>query len=123
MPSQLKQFGFNLPADLKFNSRETKIILRRLAERLLPEEIARKPKWGFGIPIDLWINDEAKKEIKHILLHNKKANPLALYYDFEVYSKWVEAFCENRQYKDVSREGLYQRVIMLLSLHYYLSEA
>lgn len=33
---------------------ESKNILRRVAERTLPDNVVRGPKMGFGVPVDRW---------------------------------------------------------------------
>ncbi len=44
-----------LPTRLKLRGRETKRILRILAEKQLPAEIVRRPKRGFAVPIGQWL--------------------------------------------------------------------
>ncbi len=44
-----------LPTRLKLRGRETKWILRRLAESQLPAEIVQRPKRGFAVPIGQWL--------------------------------------------------------------------
>jgi asparagine synthase (glutamine-hydrolysing) len=40
---------------LKANTTERKIILKKIAERVLPKEFDKKRKQGFGIPIGDWM--------------------------------------------------------------------
>jgi asparagine synthase (glutamine-hydrolysing) len=50
------EFAFGkVPARLKAGSAERKILLRKLADRLLPKEFDGKRKQGFGIPLRIWI--------------------------------------------------------------------
>lgn len=44
-----------VPTRLKLRGRETKVILRTLAERQLPAAIVRRPKRGFAVPIGQWL--------------------------------------------------------------------
>lgn len=44
-----------LPTRMKLRGRETKRILRTLAEKQLPAEIVRRPKRGFAVPIGQWL--------------------------------------------------------------------
>ena len=44
-----------LPTRMKLRGRETKRILRILAEKQLPPEIVRRPKRGFAVPIGQWL--------------------------------------------------------------------
>ena len=40
----------------------------------------------------------------------------------EIYKPVVQAFCDNRAYPGISRQSLYQRAIMLLSVQLTLDE-
>src|SRR3989442_12039261 len=44
-----------LPWRLKMSFTPTKVILKRALAGLVPEEILRRPKKGFGIPVAAWI--------------------------------------------------------------------
>lgn len=48
------EYAFSLDPDLK----KDKWVLRRVAEKLLPEGIARRPKQGFGTPIAQWLREK-----------------------------------------------------------------
>ncbi len=43
------------PHALRISGRQTKIALRRLAQRMLPTSITERPKKGFGIPLSDWL--------------------------------------------------------------------
>ena len=47
-----------VPDRLKANSTERKILLRRLASRLLPPQLDLKRKQGFTIPIEAWLDGQ-----------------------------------------------------------------
>ena len=113
LDEDLFAFGLSLPHHLKVNGRTCKRILRAVAERKLPPEIAHKPKRGFGIPVDSWVDAGFKTHMRDALL-GPSGRP-------EAYRPMVQAFCEGRPYPGVSRQGLYQRAIMLLSVHLALS--
>jgi len=49
------EFAFRVPASQKTPGRRSKYLLRRLAERRLPDAVARGRKRGFTAPIDQWI--------------------------------------------------------------------
>lgn len=44
-----------LPADCKLRGGETKWLLKRALEPWLPEEVRRRPKKGFGVPVGAWL--------------------------------------------------------------------
>lgn len=50
------EFAFkNIPANLKCNHTERKILLKKLTEKLLPNEFDRTRKQGFSIPLAAWL--------------------------------------------------------------------
>ncbi|HXN55987.1 MAG TPA: asparagine synthase C-terminal domain-containing protein, partial [Myxococcales bacterium] len=49
------ELAARLPWRLKLSALHTKVVLRRAAQDLVPEEILRRPKKGFGIPVAAWI--------------------------------------------------------------------
>ena len=55
LDQDLVAFVARLPDTMKLPGNETKPLLRRLAERHLPPEIARAPKRGFEIPLQDWM--------------------------------------------------------------------
>jgi len=52
--------GLALPDREKVRGVETKRILRRLVGERLPEEIARRPKQGFEVPIARWLREDLR---------------------------------------------------------------
>ena len=114
LDEDLMAFGLSLPHQLKVNGRTCKKVLRAVAERRLPSAVANKPKWGFGIPVDTWVDANFKVHLRETLLG--KVSSLPEFFRPEVYRPMVEAFCDGLPYPSVSRQGLYQRVIMLLSV-------
>jgi len=57
---EFMEFAATIPSDLKVRGRETKIILKRALQGILPDEILHRPKMGFGVPIDHWLRHELK---------------------------------------------------------------
>ena len=57
----------SLPDAVKMRGGETKSILRRIAERVLPAEIARARKIGFTAPVASLVRNELKEEILEYL--------------------------------------------------------
>ena len=49
-------------------------------------------------------------------------SPVGEYFVPRVYTPWVEAFCRGGTVPGLSREGLYQRVMMLLALDLVLRD-
>jgi asparagine synthase (glutamine-hydrolysing) len=53
---------------LRLRGGRSKVVLKRAFADLLPPEIGRRPKMGFGVPIDRWFRGELKDELRAILL-------------------------------------------------------
>lgn len=119
LDENLFAFGLTLPHAFKVHGRTCKSVLRAVAERWLPPAIASKPKGGFTIPVDAWVNMDFRVRLKDALLG--PSSRLPEFFRPEVYRPIVEAFCERRPCPNISRVCLYQRTIMLLALHLALS--
>jgi asparagine synthase (glutamine-hydrolysing) len=51
----LVRFGASLPLGTRFGPEGGKQVLRTLARRHLPDDIVRRPKHGFSVPIEEWL--------------------------------------------------------------------
>jgi asparagine synthase (glutamine-hydrolysing) len=111
--------GLSFSHHLKVNGRTSKRVLRRLAESKLPASVARKPKRGFGIPVDTWVDKEFKARLREVLLGSSSRLPE--FFRPDVYRPLIQAFCDDCVFPRISRQGLYQRVIMLLAVQLALS--
>jgi len=59
--------AMKIPGSLKIKNRESKYILKKAAEKILPKEIIYRKKASFGAPIRSWISNELKGMIDDIL--------------------------------------------------------
>ncbi len=114
LDEDLFTFGISLPHTLKANKDKSKLVLRSVARRHLPEEVVEKPKWGFGIPVDKWVDADFKTRLRETLL--RPSSKLNDYLNRDVYVPYIAAFAEGRLIPGMTRMGLYQRAIMLLAL-------
>jgi len=120
LDEELIDFGLTLPHALRVERRTGKRVLRGLAARHLPAAVVERPKQGFSVPVDRWVDAEFKDNVRDALLENR--SPISERLDRRVYAPWVNAFCTDRNQPGISRQGLYQRVIMLLALDLSLRE-
>ena len=75
LDSQILDFAFSkVPIDQKVNSKNRKIILKRLASRILPENFNYKRKQGFSIPIQQWLQDGQWRDFFMDVLFDKDQN-------------------------------------------------
>jgi len=118
LDEDLFAFGLSLPHHLKVKGQTCKRVLREVAKRRLPQSVANKPKRGFGVPLDTWLDVSFKKRLKDALLG--PSSRLSDFFRPSLYKPIVEAFCDGRPVPGISREGLYQRAIMFLSVQMVL---
>jgi asparagine synthase (glutamine-hydrolysing) len=121
LDEDLFAFGLSLPHRLKVNGRTCKRVLRAVAKRRLPPSVANKPKWGFAMPVDSWVDAGFKVHLRDALLG--PSSRLPEFFRPEAYRPMVEAFCEGDAHPGISRQGLYQRAIMLLGVQLAVEES
>jgi asparagine synthase (glutamine-hydrolysing) len=114
LDEDLFAFSLSLPHYVKVKGRTCKRVLRGVAKRRLPPRVANKPKWGFGIPLNTWINSDFKAHLGDSLLG--PSSRLPEFFRPETYKPMLRAFCQERPYPGISRDGLYARALMLLSV-------
>jgi asparagine synthase (glutamine-hydrolysing) len=64
---KLIEFVTQIPTVLKLKGLETKYIFRKAVNKIVPNEILNRPKQGFGVPINEWINMQLKDKIRETL--------------------------------------------------------
>jgi asparagine synthase (glutamine-hydrolysing) len=64
---KLVEFAAGLPNHLKLDGANRKVLLRRVASSLLPAQIINRPKQGFPIPIERWLQAEARSLMQDML--------------------------------------------------------
>jgi len=56
-----------IPASMKMKGLATKHIFKEAVRNLVPAEILDRPKQGFGVPIDQWINQQLRARVRETL--------------------------------------------------------
>ncbi len=51
---EMIEFAATLPIDVKLRGANSKWLLRRAIDSIVPPQVLQKPKQGFGVPLDLW---------------------------------------------------------------------
>jgi asparagine synthase (glutamine-hydrolysing) len=64
---KLIEFVNSIPAHLKLSGRETKHIFKKAIRDFVPPEIVDRPKQGFGVPVQEWINEQLRDRIRETL--------------------------------------------------------
>ena len=65
---ELLEYVFSLPDWMKLRWGTTKVILRRAFSDLLPPEILRRGKMGFGVPLGTWFTGDLRDLLGDVLL-------------------------------------------------------
>lgn len=63
----LVEFAASLPAAFKFRQGQGKWIFREAVADLVPPPVLRKPKQGFGVPLDVWFRGPLRHRIDRLL--------------------------------------------------------
>jgi asparagine synthase (glutamine-hydrolysing) len=64
---KLIEFVETIPASLKLRGATSKYILKRAVAGLVPDEIIRRPKRGFSVPLAHWFNHELREMLRDTL--------------------------------------------------------
>jgi asparagine synthase (glutamine-hydrolysing) len=67
LDKDLVEFSRAIPTHLKMKGKETKYILKKVAEKYLPMDIIYRPKTGFGAPVRQWIINDLNQMIEERL--------------------------------------------------------
>lgn len=78
LDNELVEFACTIPPSLKMKGKETKYILKKVAERYLPHEVIYRPKTGFGAPVRRWITEEKSTTIAD-RLSEKRINAIGIF--------------------------------------------
>lgn len=65
---ELIEYVFGLPDSMKLRWGRTKVILRRAFADLVPPEILRRGKMGFGVPLRAWFTQDLRDYLRDVLL-------------------------------------------------------
>ena len=67
LDTRLVELAFRIPSTLKYSARQTKILLKRVARRHVPDACVDRPKQGFSIPIKNWLKHEFQPLMHELL--------------------------------------------------------
>ncbi|MDD4576505.1 MAG: asparagine synthase C-terminal domain-containing protein, partial [Bacteroidales bacterium] len=64
---QIVEFALNLNSNLKINQGESKWLLKQVLYDFVPASYFDRPKWGFGIPLAKWMQNDLKPYMESLL--------------------------------------------------------
>jgi hypothetical protein len=98
-------------------------VLRDLAKRWLPPTVASHPKHGFTIPLDMMVGADFHEAVADLL--DAPGSRTGTFLSRTLVREWLKQFRAAMQGGAggaVSREGLYLRVLMLVSLELWMRD-
>ncbi|MEK7555452.1 MAG: asparagine synthase (glutamine-hydrolyzing) [Patescibacteria group bacterium] len=69
---RLVELALNIPEKLKFKNNETKYILKKAVENIIPKEIIQRKKQGFAAPLAEWLKNSTTAEPFIKIIKNSK---------------------------------------------------
>ena len=115
LDEDLTEFALTIPFSQKSSLNETKKILRLIHSKYFPAKTSKAPKKGFTIPLDTSLSKDEFNVIRENLLQNGN---IVHQYIKKDYVEFLFKGLDNREsvQSDISRAGIYQRILMLYSL-------
>lgn len=110
---RLIEFAINLDESLKMKGGNSKYLLREVLYDYVPKEIFNRPKWGFAVPMHLWMKNEL-----HYLLDTYLSEQLVREVNlvhYESVKKLLDLYSKGNDY-------LYNRLWALVVLHKWYKE-
>jgi asparagine synthase (glutamine-hydrolysing) len=71
LDKELVELAFQIPENLKVNSGQTKVLLKKVAAKHVPKECVYRPKEGFSIPIKSWLMKELRPLMEDLLAEDR----------------------------------------------------
>lgn len=106
---RIVEFALNLDKELKIKNNESKYLLKKILYSYVPKELFERPKWGFSIPLEKWLQNDLRFLIDDYLSESL-VNQLGIVNYSEV-EKLKKRFFKNKE------NYLYQRIWVLICLH------
>ena len=116
LDEDLTSFALSIPFNQKSGVGKTKKILRDIHSGIYPSHTSKGAKKGFTIPLDKALGKDDYSEIRSDLLGK---DSMALDYIRKDYVEFLFRMLESREgsEQEISRAGVYQRILMLYSLN------
>jgi asparagine synthase (glutamine-hydrolysing) len=123
LDEEIVNCGLRLPHGYKTNGKIGKLVLREIARQWLPQRVANHRKQGFRIPVDRIVTNQFHDMLADLLL--APSARVRAFLNLHLIKEWCQHFKQARSGNytgSISREGLYQRVLMVLALELWLRE-
>lgn len=105
---RIVEFALNLDESLKIRNGTSKYLLKEVLFKYVPEEMFARPKWGFSIPLDRWLQKELSFLVDRYA--SQQACDTFGLIDYAQLSKYVTAYRNGTTY-------YYNRIWQIIVLH------
>jgi asparagine synthase (glutamine-hydrolysing) len=110
---ELVNFSVNLDQRLKKKKGVSKYLLKKILYKHVPATYFNRPKWGFGIPMASWLNNDLRYLVSDYL--DKKTTTDLGYFQHDEIQSLLSRFQNGESY-------LYNRLWLIILLHKWLKE-
>ncbi len=105
---RIVSFALNLDPALKMKDGKSKYLLRKILFKYVPETLFDRPKWGFSIPLERWMENELSYLIDQYASREMCEKHGII--EFNRFSKYIQEFKSGRTY-------MYNRIWQVIVLH------
>jgi asparagine synthase (glutamine-hydrolysing) len=116
LDEDLVQFALSIPFEQKASFKRSKKFLRDLHEKIYPAELSNLKKKGFTVPLDIYLSEKDFTHIRELISADRSI--VRQYVNKEYIDFLFDALFRKLDYERyIHRGSIYQRIIMLYSLH------
>ncbi len=105
---RLVEFAVNVNPKFKMREGELKYILKQVLYELVPKSYFERPKWGFSIPLEQWMQNELRPLVEEYT--SKEMIEKHQVFNYEDIDKLKQQYFSGKTY-------LYNRIWLILNLH------
>ena len=95
---KLIEYVWKIPHSLKFRNGQGKWILRQILNQYIPENLTKRSKMGFGIPIDTWLRGPLRDWAEN-LLNEKRLKEEGFFNPKLIRDKWEDHLSDKRNWQ------------------------
>ena len=95
---KLIEYVWKIPHSLKFRNGQGKWILRQILNQYVPENLTKRSKMGFGIPIDTWLRGPLRDWAEN-LLNEKRLKEEGFFNPKLIRNKWEDHLSDKRNWQ------------------------